>query len=50
MDNHTETEITIEELKKRFPDWKPTSPEQEQKMLELVKKAMRFCHDDPTLE
>ena len=50
MVNRTETEITIEELKKRLPDWKPTSPEQEQMMLELVKEALIFTFEDPILE
>lgn len=34
-----EEEITIEELKKRFPDWKIETPEQERIALEFHKKA-----------
>ena len=34
-----EEEITIEELKKRFPDWKIETPEQERNSLEFHKKA-----------
>ena len=43
-------EITIEELKKNYPNWNPTSPEQEQKMLELVKKARKLFRYDPILD
>ena len=34
-----EEEITIEELKRRFPGWEIESPEQERKALEFYKKA-----------
>lgn len=36
----TEKKITIEELKKSFPNWKIESPEQEKKALEFYKKAL----------
>ena len=43
--------ITIEDLKKNWSDWKIESPEQEQKAIELVTKAMKHlqvhCHPDP---
>lgn len=34
-----EEEITIKELKRRFPGWEIESPEQERKTLELYTKA-----------
>jgi len=35
----TKKEITIEELKKKFPNWKIESQEQEKKALEFYKEA-----------
>lgn len=47
-------EITIEELRRRFPDLKIESPEQEQKALEFYKKANKamqeFSHPDPIFD
>ena len=44
-------EIALDEIKKVFPDWNPTTPEQEKKMLELMEKAHKalqeFGHPDP---
>ena len=43
-------EFSVDEIKKVFPDWNPTTPEQE-KMLELMEKAHKalqeFGHPDP---